>query len=379
MKNLNILWIEDEHEDMQMFKAEAAMDGINFDVYKSAEDGLDALEAGIDRYDGILLDAEFFDHKHQAIGTGSISALSKVRSRIDQLRSRKAFTPFILTGKKHLDGNDVFKATYGTFYRKWSDRDRKQLLKDIRAAAEAMADTQIRHRYHRVFEVCTDRYIGEAAAGDLMSILRREDDEAFAQDAVTLINAIRKIVEDLFKACAREGLLPAAFTTGGIKLNGASKFLSGVPDDGFQVGTGVVPDIIGQLLKNILAVAQPASHRAQVDAHMSAVRTPYLLYSVTYMLLDVLLWFKSFADEQAAKPDRVLYTKPEGATPVLASGTIEQDERRNYHCGEILLGYKYTETNFCIGDHIEIQVVEDNPDPRTAENYPKRAKYFRKA
>jgi hypothetical protein len=309
MKELKILWIEDEHEDMRLFKSEAASEGIYFDVFASAEEGLDALEASLDTYDGVLLDAEFLMGKGQTKGTANVAALSKVWSRLDELRSRKAFTPFILTGKKHLEGNDVFKATYGTFYRKWKDQERKQLLQAIRHAAETLADTQIRHRYHRIFGICTERYIGDAAADHLLTILRNVNgvDSELKDDLY--FNHLRKCLEWLFRAAQRQGLLheKCIDARGGVNLRCSSLFMAGEKVNvlGVKCSKAHFPPLIAYHVGHILDVTNAYSHtesweqqhaRIQLDEYRATVRSPYLLFGLTFMLLDVLLWFKHYAD-----------------------------------------------------------------------------------
>lgn len=380
LKIINVLWIDDRHAEMRDFKVRAEQLGVKLHPYRSSEKGLAALEERLHFFDAVLLDGLFALNEEQEEGTERLNALSIAVARLNQLKNIKNFKHFILTGQETLEQSEQFKDMFGDFYLKRDPKSVQQLFKDLRLAAEAMADTQIRHRFQRVFEVCTDRYIGEAAASELLIILRRENDEASITEATSRITAIRKIIEDLFRACNREGLVPEAFITGNVKLSATSKFLSGITEDGYKLAPGTVPDLVGSLIKNILAVAQPASHRAQVDAHMTAVHSPYLLYSITYTLLDVLLWFKSFVDARAGAPDKPdLFSRIEGERECIVAGIIEQDDQKNYHCGDILLGFKYTEANFEIGDAIEIKAVAVNTNTLSAITYPKRATSFHKA
>lgn len=381
-KTIEVFWLDDQHESMGLFITRAKLCDIILHPFTSSEEGLPVLEERLHFFDAVLFDARFFHRKDQQRGTEELDGLSEAIEKVIQLRSKKAFTPFILSGQESLEKDDSFKQLTKKypFYRKSNPKDVQRLFKDIRLAAEDMADTQIRHRFHRVFNVCTDRYIGVKAAQELLTILRRENDETLVLDANNYITPIRKIMEDLFSACHREGLVPEAFITGNVALNETSKFLAGHDERGYRIKADVVPRMIAELLKNILAVAQPALHRTHVDEHMAAVRSSYLLYSVTYMLLDVLLWFKGFADGRTAASDKEeLFIEVTGANQGVAEGIIEQDTNGNYHCGALLLDYRTTNENFKLGDSVVVTVVVDNTVDRTMEAYPQRAKRFRKA
>ncbi len=57
-------------------------------------------------------------------------------------------------------------------------------------------------------------------------------------------------------------------------------------------------------------------------------------------------------------------------------GIIEKDENGNYFCGPYLLDYKYTESNFKLGDKISIKTVIANPSDKSLEAYPKKSMKF---
>ncbi|WP_396153524.1 hypothetical protein [Flavobacterium sp.] len=58
------------------------------------------------------------------------------------------------------------------------------------------------------------------------------------------------------------------------------------------------------------------------------------------------------------------------------TGIIEKDEKGNYFCGEYLLDFKYTESNFKLGDLVNIKSVIENPSDISYNQYPKKSKNF---
>ena len=58
------------------------------------------------------------------------------------------------------------------------------------------------------------------------------------------------------------------------------------------------------------------------------------------------------------------------------TGIIEKDENGNFYCGEYLLDYQYTITNFKLGDEVNIKSVIANPSDKSYNQYPKKSRNF---
>lgn len=185
-------------------------------------------------------------------------------------------------------------------YKKGSDEEIDRLFSDIKDAAATQEDTQIRHIYKRVFDVCTEKYIGELAGRDILSLLKVNEETNIENH----FNAIRKVVEDLFIAFYKFNLLPAEFVTQGVALNESSKFLAGKGADGTlftekgyqHLEETHLPKQIANYLRSILSITQPAAHRSEIDLFVKTIKTPFLFKSVLFQLLDVLAWFKMYVD-----------------------------------------------------------------------------------
>ena len=60
------------------------------------------------------------------------------------------------------------------------------------------------------------------------------------------------------------------------------------------------------------------------------------------------------------------------------TGIMEQDENKNFFCGEYLLDFKMAQ-KFNLGDWITIKSVIENPSDISYKKYPKKSKNFDKA
>jgi hypothetical protein len=297
----NILWIDDEHEALKATKGRAKRNGINLYGFKSLNGGMSELEQNYPFYDGVLLDAKFFENEDDVPGSEDTYNVHRAKEKLLQLK--KKFEVFILTGQAEAYEDKTFKKSFTKVYKKGTDDDIDRLFSDIKISAACQEDTQLRHAYIRVFDVCTEHYIGEYAAQDILNLLKVKD-EANSGDN---FNAIRKIVEDLFSAFHKFKLLPDEFMRPNLAINQSSIFLSGkfqnertdnVYKQRIHLEDTHLPQRITDYLKSILNVTQSGSHRSNIDDHLRLVKTPYLLKSTLFQLLDVLVWFKMYVDSK---------------------------------------------------------------------------------
>ncbi|WP_395625722.1 hypothetical protein [Daejeonella sp.] len=295
----NILWIDDEHETLAGTKGRAKRNSINLIPFKSLNSGMDELERNYPFYDGVLLDAKFFENEDDVKGSEDTYNVHRAKERLLQIK--KKFQVFVLTGQSEAYDNRTFNQAFTDVYKKGSDEEIDRLFSDIKLAAANQEDTQIRHSHKRVFEVCTEKYIGELAGQDILYLLKVNDEANINNH----FNTIRKIVEDLFIAFNKFNLLPTEFVSPNVALNQSSIFLSG--QDQYEKTDLVykkykhlpethLPKQIVSYCRSILGVTQDGSHRSDIDLHVKNIKTSYLFKSVFYQLLDLLIWFKNHVD-----------------------------------------------------------------------------------
>lgn len=377
-KKYNILWIDDEHEKLSGLKLEARKNNIALTPFKSKKGGVAELQKNYSKYDAILLDAKFFENEDDVAGTEDLSALFSSKEALVQLP--KKFEFFILTGQAELFNDSTFSKAFTKHYRKGIDGDITKLFSDLKVAADRQIDTQIRHKYQRVFEVCTDKYIGGDASSTLLSLLKSLEDNDNNLDSNDKLNSIRKIVEKLFVALNRIGILPDELAG---NINGSSKFLAGA-DPSYYLNEELTDKTTAYLLRSILTVTQDGSHIGSslslgVNNHIVHRATPYLFSSVLFQLLDVLLWFKEFADtHQDIEKNKLLATLNQMGNLSIYEGEIAQDSNNNYYCGEHLLNYRFVSDNYHVGDRIKITGESENTNSRTNTYYSKYATSFTK-
>ncbi|WP_020534899.1 hypothetical protein [Lewinella cohaerens] len=294
-----ILWIDDEHEKLGGTIGRFKRNNIQLVPYKSLNSGMSELERNYSDYDGVLLDAKFFRYDDDTPGTEDTDVVFRAKERLLQLP--KKFEIFVLTGQAEAYADDTFHKSFPKVYEKGKDNDIEELIQDITKAAAESTDTQLRQLHHRVFEVCTEQYIGQQSASDLLALIKAAD----ASDTKHYVTAIRKIIEDLFRAFNRHGLLPDEFVIPKITINPSGKFLTDkgytLPHSGRKYRfnhheSTRLPQIITRCLWSVLDITQAGSHRSPVDQHFDEVKTPYLFQSTLFQLMEIIAWFKIYID-----------------------------------------------------------------------------------
>lgn len=382
----NILWIDDEHETLTGTKGRAKRNGINLIPFKSLNSGMDELERNYPFYDGVLLDAKFFENEDDVKGTEDTYNVHRAKERLLQIK--KKFEVFVLTGQAEAYEDKTFKKAFTKVYKKGSDEEIDRLFSDIKLAAATQEDTQIRHSYKRVFDVCTEKYIGELAGQDILNLLKVNDEINIDNH----FNAIRKVVEDLFIAFNKFNLLPTEFVTPSVALNQSSIFLSGQEqnantDEVYKQHGHLhethLPKQIAYYLRSILSVTQAGSHRSEIDLHVKTIKTPFLFKSVFFQLLDVLAWFKMYVDSNPKTENWIkigIFGQPETESiPELVSGEVIEKESlarrgKDYaffkpasKMGNVLIP-SHLVTSHNLKDDMKIKVeIEEYKDNRTGE------------
>lgn len=298
MKRYQVLWIDDDAEKQDGFLDSAYLNGLDINYYKTSKQGMEELLSKIEQYDAVILDAMVYNESEdeKASLTGLFNSIKKINS----LSERKKIPYFIFSGHIEQDEHASVREMIADESVFIKSKDNKALFQAIKEEADKQIDTQTRHKYRSVFELCTEKYIGENAGKDLLSLLLHLD----SSNIDNQFNTLRKIVEDIFIACNKFQLLPNEFITPTVALNASSKFLSGknhkdelFTEKGYQHFEEThIPSQISIMLWNILTVTQDGSHRSKIDAHAKSLNTSYLFQSILYQLLDVIVWFKIHID-----------------------------------------------------------------------------------
>lgn len=389
-KPYRVLWIDDEHQDLPLIRQKASRQNIELIGVSNAEDGIYALKNDHQMYDAVLLDGLFYTDRSQ---TGTVEKDEGLRQVLLELQKYK-LPRFILSGQDKILNEpnsvlEVFKPE--KVYDKLENEQLNELWIDIKNAANQQPDTEIRHRYSKVFSAFSNQFIdpeGEETLHKILSSIHYDTESQFDYDAY--LNSIRQVLEHVFRAFHKYGILhEKCITEHGVNISESAKFLSGKECRYLHVKCSNThfPSIITNNVFNITAVTNVGSHtEGERDAAKNSLRelrrnvkSPYLTYSLTFQLMDILIWAKIYLqNNQDVEFNKSLWMDLNDGNPAepIHTGKLERDHQGNYYCGEYLLPYKRIDGIFDIGTTLIIFKAYDNNRELTKGFYGKFAISF---
>lgn len=390
-----ILWIDDEWDKMTTFQLECKeLYGLYLEPYRTRKAGMEALERNIDHWDAVLLDAKMFDENDNE--TASLTGLGKAKQRLDELSIRRAIPYFISTGQPDLISDKNFKDLFGDYYIKGNDD--VKLVDDMLKAIENSDSQQVKTIYKDVFEGLDKMGVRSYVEPILMHILLPLHYPAKEPNfkPADHYNQLRKLLEYLFRACNKVGLVPdQCMTDGKVNLNQCSLYLAGKDAEKSGVrygekGERIVPDYVESIIRAILEFGNIHSHTDEledednhkIESIFRTAQSRFIIFGLTLQICEVIIWFSEYIAKHDDKEVNLLlcnelqreeFTKSEadGAKKYLNREFVPiKDKDGIWHCEEC-----YVKITSWESGKMELTEISLNTDKRTNTNYPYFARY----
>lgn len=308
MRKYTVLLIDDLWEEQQAFLTHAEQENIIITPFKTSKDGMDAFEEKLDIWDAVILDATvFLESEDEVASTRGMSASIR---RITELSSERYVPYFVYTDQPDLLNNPLFGDMLEgkKYYNKV--KDLSALLRDIKSMADKLPESQIRHKYADVFEAFSEEWIGDVGEEELLEILLSMEEKVPTLNPKTYFTQLRRILESMFRAANRIGLVhDKCIRNGNVNLADCSLFLTGKPLSRVRIKCAVshFPPTIADNVRYLLTITNEASHTSEenppegktMEISEEEMNTPYLLYGLTFIVCDVLVWYRQYADKNA--------------------------------------------------------------------------------
>ena len=311
---MKVLWVDDKYETLEGIYESAEDCGIELIGFKSAEEVLLELEKP-EKYDAVVLDGLFYLSSEEKGTPTKQTAFIKVASKLKALKEKGYILPwFILSGQISftLDENSSVEGLADLDYANGKvfekNKEEEDLWIELKKAVDQIPLYKLKQEYRQVLEVCTEKYIGVDAQKHLLKILSNIRNPNIEFDDELYFTQIRIILESMFRKANKIGFLhdKCINEKGEVNLTESSRFLSGLPTKHLNVNCEIshFPKLIADAVQSILLITGAASHTTDPEiknnidllAYRKIVQSPYLLYSLTFRLMDVLIWFKEYAD-----------------------------------------------------------------------------------
>lgn len=308
-----VLWFDDEHERLEGVKFSALEAGIKLVGFTNKADGLNELNKNASLYDAIILDGLFYTSAYAA-EKGSDIAFAETARELDKRSKELNLEWFILSGQTSFSLNSqTIISLFGQkrVFDKNKDHELDELWHEVKHAADNRDLTKIKNLYPQVFECLSADYWNKQAAVKLLNILKHLELSPELTPGESLFNDLRKVIEYLFRACNKLGLLhDDLINDDKVNLSWSLSFLSGYPIDiplkGAKITcrTAHFPPLINKMLRFVLDVCNSASHTlsdAENDSNLSiglrqsVTQSSFLLRGCCLQVMDVILWLDHYA------------------------------------------------------------------------------------
>lgn len=340
MKKYNVIWFDDEFSSLNSIMEKAKLNGINLFGYSNAKDGIEELKKNISKYDAAIVDGKFYTNSTQTGSNVDDGALLEVARIFDQLSTQKLIPWFILSGQiSFTKEKNRFADAYknNKVYDKLNLEGLENLWIDLKIEADKQPETQIRHKYQNVFDICKTEYIGNDAAKYLIDILTNIEFPKEKFDDELYFNGLRKLMELIFRASNKFGLLhDKCIQNDDVNLTWSSLFMSGKEvelkpsHDMIVCKKAHFPSILSQNVKNLISISNIVSHtegeekekgKLNFTEYKRYIKSNYLIYALTFQVMDVLIWFKNYIDNNSdIEKNKLLWSNNE------ESLSVENDE-----------------------------------------------------
>lgn len=291
----NVVWADDNVQSLlEDYNSLFERNGISIIPFESAKPAIDYIRANYGLIDGIIVDAKFSRDGEAVQEEGrSFPGLSMFMQELNSLRN-EANMPYpcwIFTGYGDLlrdkyDSDDL-SGFEDKIIRKGANYDTiKEWISSIcdKIALTQSKEFKLRQENAKLFELCTERYLGRSMSQTLFNILdcERENEQI-------IFTSFRDVLEEMMDLLVRDDIIDKLTSKTAInerisKLEVAYK--SRLPQY-------VIPSL------KLLLVSSPLSHSGtQEKEDIKNGVVPYMYESLLHTLKNIVPWFKSFVDTE---------------------------------------------------------------------------------
>ena len=330
----SVLWIDDDIEKKKDLKFKegyqeiAAGHNIFLEPYSNWRDAEKELRQRFSQFSAIILDANC------CVDPGDIEDSTFISFVLPSLRAvfeeRKQVIPCFILSAGTMDNFEfVIKSAqrHHQKYEEWGqmlyikdvpDDDPKnpeKLFEKIENLAKDQSNSAVLSRHSDLLEYMGEgKLIDKRARTLLLKMLGALYYPAENLHYEYAGNPLRKVIEFLFRAARKVGLLPdECFDGDEIKLQLASLFLAGKSisydreDKSKQIrwgkpGDTIFPNDISEILKYVLNnYVNPESHTSEEESYLIDAQKKELFFGCVFQICHVIKWFGAFVD---AHPDK---------------------------------------------------------------------------
>lgn len=316
-----VLLIDDRHNEpsLEAIKKMAKMFNIELVGEKYHVQGMDILKNDTNlEFQAVILDATGYKKSDIDEEKESNSGLYYSLKFLNELKSDRIIPWFIYTGApRNMDDENFIEqiSEYQNEIKFGKDEfcyytktiHEKELLQDLKLEIDKLQQTQIEYQHRQVFQIAKKINIPIEDIKNLAFIIKSIQSNTNDLEPSLYFTQIRKYVEYVFRDSAKYNILHenCIDKDGKVNLSESSLFLAGENTRHLKVrcNKSHFSKIMSENIKNLIFITGAASHTSDVDptknmdyqSYREQIKTPYLLYQLTFTICDLLVWYESYS------------------------------------------------------------------------------------
>lgn len=386
-----VIWIDDEWEKMDAFKEECeVIHHIHLHPFRTQKTGMDEFDKNPKKWDAIILDAKMLDESENEVPM--LVGLRKAVQHINEKSLQRKVPYFISTGQPDLMSNETFEQSFGSYYIK--ERDDAKLIEDIKKTANESTRFLVKSYYNDAIEQL--RLLNDWGCEKILDILEAQHFPENKIDPLLYYNPMRQILEHVFRAAHKVGLIPDEFIgkdKNDVNLNQCVQYLSGRNADclGLRYGGAkdyIVPTHIKDMMFLVLNLGNINSHSSTFNEDElfklgkyfedNVCNSQYTIYSIALQVCEIVLFMNRYISSHENRADNLKMCK--------TFGIVERIEGNESICvikskrigreSNICLSAKYANDKGLIGKKVVVIEESVNKNSETKGIYPYFATKF---
>ena len=376
-----VIWIDDEWEKMEAFMEECqVIHQIRLHPFDTQEAGMYEFDKNPKKWDAIILDA-----KLEKDGVG-VEGLRKAVTHINQMALSHKVPYFISTGQPDLMSNETFKQSFGAYYIK--ERDDAQLIADIKRTVNESTRFLVKSYYNDAIEQL--RLLTDWGCEKILDILEAQHYPKNKIDPLLYYNPMRQILEHVFRAAHKVGLIPDEFIgkeKNDVNLNQCVQYLSGRNADWFGLRYGgakdyIVPPHIRDMMFLVLNLGNINSHSTTFNDDEliklgkyfedNVCNSQYTIYSLALQVCEIVLFMNKYISRNSNRGENLKMCKTFGVIELIDGNDsicVIKSKRVGRETN-ICLSAKYAKDKGLIDKKVVVLEEGKNTKFETNEMYP---------
>lgn len=390
-----VLMIDDEYgnEANKDFVDLAKFSNVEIKGVRFHKEGMDLLKNDVlEEYQAVILDVTgYFDKEEDNLNRNGLKYSLK---ELDKLRNNRLIPWFIFTGvAKNIEDKEFeseIKEVYQTDIKFGRDthtiyikaKDEGALLDDIVSAIENQKSNETLYKYRDQLKTLKQLGATDDIITDFKNILQSISILNNDLTEESYFTSLRKIVEWIFRGLKKKKIIPPDFIPDDkVNLIETSKFLAGKEAQhiGYKSNKPIFNEGLAKNVANLIHFVNSATHTSEkgsdnkidYSAYKKDIDSPYLLYLLSFITLDLLIWYKNYTDKNHYEEVNKSFWKKISSVEL-----IIQFDDTNYFADNYLFNKNYVENNQHLGKKVRILEESENTDYATKHMYKKFVKRY---